>query len=158
MRLLRVSTLVFVIERKPPSPEATVTPLALLGACAALLLVRGLILRAEAARFDPVRSRRMGPLTVELRRLTVVTGHDNGRGGLAFAQAHELRLRMYRLFGLPLWRERSGIELPPQVLVMLNSLVARDFDAEFAEAFREIEFARLDRSLVSQLRMVWSRH
>jgi hypothetical protein len=150
--------LVVANEPQPASPEPTVTTLALLGACAALLLVRGLILRAEAARFDPVRSHRLGPLTIELRRLAVVSGHDNGRGGLAFAQAHELRLRTYRLFGLPLWRERSGIELPPQVMGMLNSLVARDFDAEFDEPFREVEFARLDRSLVSQLRMVWSRH
>ncbi|MDH5539538.1 MAG: hypothetical protein OEY03_09050 [Rhizobacter sp.] len=132
--------------------------LALLSACAAIVLVRGMWLRAEMARFEPVRSRRLGPLRIELRRRIVVLGHDNGRGGLAFAQAHEQRLRVHRLLGVPVWRELRGIELPPHAMAMLNGLLARDFDAEFAESFRESEFARLDHSLISQLRMGWSRH
>ncbi|MDH5541103.1 MAG: hypothetical protein OEY03_17015 [Rhizobacter sp.] len=132
--------------------------LAIASIAVVLWLGNALALSAEAARFEPVRSRRIGPLAIELRRRVQVSGHDNGRGGIAFAQCHETRLRLYRVFGLPVWRAASSIELPAQVMGMTASLTARDFDSEFDDAFREADFAHRERPQPTQWPIGWSKH
>lgn len=112
-----------------------------------LLLLAGVAwavaLEVSVARHEPVRSARLGPFSVELRRHAQALGHPNGRGGHAFAQPCEHRLRVFRVAGLALWRQAQSVELPAQVADMMGTLTARDFDVEFDPRFREASFAAL---------------
>ncbi len=110
---------------------------------AAAAAIGGLVLRASVGRYEPVRSERLGPFSVELRRRASVRGHPNGRGGFAFAQPREARIRVFRVAGIALWRQARNVELPLQVVNMIGTLTARDFDAEFDPRFRLASFAAL---------------
>jgi hypothetical protein len=121
--------------------------------CVAAALVGGLALRVSLAGYEPVRSQSFGPFSVELRRRALVRGHPNGKGGHAFAQPSETRLRVIRCAGFPLWRQSRSVELPLQVVDMMGTLTARDFDAEFDARFRLASFAMLVPAWAARLRM-----
>lgn len=114
-----------------------------LSLCAAAALVGGLILRWSVARYEPVRSARLGMLSVELRRRALVHEHPSGMGGQPFRQPGESRLRVFRVAGFPVWQQGCSVDLPLQVATMIGTLTARDFDMEFDARFRLASFARL---------------
>ena len=109
----------------------------------AAAVVGGLVLQSSVGRYEPVRSARLGPFSVELRRRAIVRGHPNGRGGHAFAHPREARIRVFRVAGFAVWRQARNLELPLQVVNMIGTLTARDFDAEFDDRFRVASFAAL---------------
>ena len=111
--------------------------------CAVVALMGSLFLHASVARYEPVRSNSLGPFSVELRRRTLARGHPNRRGGHALAQPCEDRLRVWRVAGLPVWKQSQSVELPLQAAHMMGTLTARDFDLEFSARFREASFAML---------------
>ena len=123
--------------------------------CVVLALVGGLVLRGSVARYDPVRSRSLGPLSVELRRRAWVSADGRGQApegsrqqpgsatGQAVPQPCEARLRVFRVAGFCVWRQRQSVELPFQVAGMIGTLTARDFDVEFKDRFRVAGFAAL---------------
>ena len=121
--------------------------------CVAAALVGGLVLRISIGASEPVRSQGFGPVSVELRRRALVRGHPNGRGGHAFAQPNETRLRVIRVAGFALWRQAQSVELPLQVADMMGTLTARDFDAEFDARFRLASFATLAPAWLTRLRI-----
>lgn len=123
--------------------------------CVVLALVGSLVLRGSVARYDPVRSRSLGPMSVELRRRAWVSadtrGHapegsrqpPGGATGQAVPQPCEARIRVFRVAGFCVWRQRQSVELPLQAASMIGTLTARDFDVEFEDRFRVAGFAAL---------------
>ncbi len=111
--------------------------------CSVLALIGGLARRLSVTNHEPVRSTSLGPFSVELRRRGLVRGHPNGKGGQAFAQPSETRVRVFCIVGLPVWRQAQRVELPLQVVNMIGTLTARDFDMEFEPRFRVASFAAL---------------
>lgn len=93
------------------------------------------------SEYEPVRSHYRGLWSIQLRRRVVIDGHPNGKGGLAFARAHEDRIKVWWVAGLAVWRSAESIELPSQALHMVSSLTARDFDVDFGPVFREAHYA-----------------
>jgi len=111
--------------------------------CAVAALLGGLVLRSIAARYEPVRSAGFGVFSVELRRRARVHEHPSGLGAKPFRQPTEGRVRVLRVAGVPFWLQRRSVDLPLQVIGMIGTLTARDFDSEFDEGFRLASFARL---------------
>lgn len=123
--------------------------------CVAFALVGGLVLRGSVARYDPVRSRSLGPMSVELRRRAWVSADTRGHAPegsrqppagatvQAVPQPCEARIRVFRVAGFCVWRQRQSVELPLQVASMIGTLTARDFDMEFEDRFRIAGFAAL---------------
>ena len=124
-------------------------------ACVVLALVGSLVLRGSVARYDPVRSRSLGPMSVELRRRAWVSADTSGHApkgsrqppgattGQAVPQPCEARIRVFRVAGFCVWRQHQSVELPMQVAGMIGTLTARDFDVEFEDRFRVAGFATL---------------
>ena len=110
---------------------------------AAAALLGGLVLRSLVARYEPVRSAGLGVFSVELRRRALVLEHPSGMGGKPFRQPTEGRVRVFRIVGFPVWRQGRSVDLPLQVMGMIGTLTARDFDAEFDDRFRLASFDRL---------------
>ena len=50
---------------------------------------------------------------------------------------------MLRVAGVPFWMQRRSVDLPLQVIGMIGTLTARDFDSEFDDRFRLASFAQL---------------
>jgi hypothetical protein len=111
--------------------------------CAFAAALGGLALRWSVARYEPVRSANLGIFSVELRRRALVHEHPSGMGGQPFRQPGESRLRVFRVAGIPVWRQGCSVDLPLQVTPMIGTLTARDFDSEFDPRFRLGGFARL---------------
>ena len=115
----------------------------LLIVCVVAALLGGLVLRSLVARYEPVRSAGSGVFSVELRRRALVQEHPSGLGDKPFRQPTERRVRVFRVAGFPLWQQGSHVDLPMQVMGMIGTLTARDFDVEFDDRFRLASFARL---------------
>ncbi len=111
--------------------------------CAAAALLGGLVLRTLVARYEPVRSVGLGIFSVELRRRALVQEHPSGLGDKPFRQPAERRVRVFRVAGFPLWRQGRSVDLPLQVMGMIGTLTARDFDSEFDDRFRLSSYALL---------------
>ncbi|KNZ31146.1 MAG: hypothetical protein AD742_18155 [Methylibium sp. NZG] len=111
--------------------------------CAVAPLLVGLALRSVAARYEPVRSAGFGIFSVELRRRARVQEHPSGLGDPPFRQPAERRLRVFRIAGVPCWMQSRSVDLPLQVIGMIGTLTARDFDSEFDERFRLAGFGSL---------------
>ena len=106
-------------------------------------LAGGLVLRSRVARYEPVRSAAFGIFSVELRRRALVQEHPSGLGNKPFRQPVERRVRVFRVAGFPLWCQGRSVDLPLQVMGMIGTLTARDFDVEFDERFRPASFDKL---------------
>jgi hypothetical protein len=119
--------------------------------CAVAALLGGLVLRALVTRHEPVRSARLGMFSVELRRRALVREHPSGMGGEAFRQPSESRIRVFRVAGFPVWQQGRSVDLPMQVMGMIGTLTARDFDAEFDDRFRLASFATLAPAWMARL-------
>jgi hypothetical protein len=115
----------------------------LLVLCAVAAVLGGLVLRSIAARYEPVRSAGFGIFSVELRRRARVHEHPSGLGDKPFRQPTEGRLRVLRVAGVPFWMQRRSVDLPMQVISMIGTLTARDFDSEFDARFRVASFSRV---------------
>jgi hypothetical protein len=111
--------------------------------CVVAASLCGLVLHWSVTRYEPVRSASVGVLSVELRRRALVNEHPSGMGGQPFRQPGESRLRVFRVAGIPVWRQGFSVDLPLQVAPMIGTLTARDFDSEFDPRFRLAGFARL---------------
>jgi hypothetical protein len=111
--------------------------------CGVACVVGGLVLQAEIARHEPVRSAALWGCSVELRRWALAHGRPHGQAGRAVAPPCESRLRVFRIAGVPVWRQGQRVELPLQVAGMIGTLTARDFDREFDARFREARFSSL---------------
>lgn len=111
--------------------------------CAVAALAGTLLLRSRVARYEPVRSAGSGLFSVELRRRALVQAHPSGLGDKPFRQPTERRLRVFRVAGFPLWQQARSVDLPLQVMGMIGTLTARDFDSEFDDRFRLASFAQL---------------
>ncbi len=111
--------------------------------CAVAALSGGLALRSWVARYEPVRSAAFGIFSVELRRRALVQEHPSGLGDKPFRQPVERRVRVFRVAGFPIWCQGRGVDLPLQVVGMIGTLTARDFDVEFGDRFRPASFANL---------------
>ena len=130
-----------------------ITTTLIVAVVAAVAVISGLALQSSVGRYEPVRSERRGPFSVELRRRAIVRGHPSGRGGHAFAQAREARIRVFRVAGFAVWRQARNVELPLQVVNMIGTLTARDFDMEFDERFRVASFAAITPSWAARRRI-----
>ena len=118
--------------------------------CAVAALLGGLVLRSWVARYEPVRSVGSGLFSVELRRRALVQEHPSGLGDKPFRQPTERRVRVFRVAGFPLWCQGRSVDLPLQVMGMIGTLTARDFDVEFDERFRPASFDKLVPAWVSR--------
>lgn len=106
--------------------------LILLALVVAMLLCRGWTI----SRDELVVRARHGLLSRELRRKVVCVAHRAPSGALSFPEPREIRTRVLRLAGLPVWHEVSSVALPSGIEGRISAVRAKEFDHFFSSEFR----------------------
>jgi len=108
-----------------------------------ILLCRGWAI----SRDERVVSSRQGLVSRELRRRVVCVAHRDPSGALSYPEPREVRTRVLRLAGLPVWQRVSSVALPSGTEGRIGTVRAKEFDHFFSNEFRVSQAARFQLTL-----------